>query len=315
MENEEKIATFIKDSYGLYIGVSDLELVKESAFSCIWNDRRNNVFIKELKYVTDTSYLDFFNRIFDDDFLVDIGTPMIRNVDGAILSKNKMNTVYIVRNLEGGGTYDFSSSDQLAIVFDTLNKLIGKEVLIEGFDNSKKNNYTSILINPAESMFFLKNCYERKYHGTSTFFKRVESVLEKLNLRDYRSLPVSYSHGEFQNTNFIFTKEKNFLIDFDSFSIRPRLVDIAVSLMFFCRHGRGEFHLKLQDVTRYLSSFHLNELEKKLFSYVSLAYFIPKPFEVEQYSSYSKSSADWYLDWNKKSFEEVWEALQLLEVT
>jgi hypothetical protein len=84
MENEEKIATFIKDSYGLYIGVSDLELVKESAFSCIWNDRRNNVFIKELKYVTDTSYLDFFNRIFDDDFLVDIGTPMIRNVDNSI---------------------------------------------------------------------------------------------------------------------------------------------------------------------------------------------------------------------------------------
>ncbi|MCM3056202.1 hypothetical protein [Caldibacillus thermoamylovorans] len=136
--------------------------------------------------------------------------------------------------------------------------------------------------------------------------KRIMDIYDSLdyNKNDYDIMRKSVSHGEYQNTNILFIKDRINLIDWDSLSVRPHLFDIVSSACYLCRDKRGDFIINPVKLKKYLIEENLlNEEVNNLRNMVFIT-FVPKEDTIEKFYVSGHDQLKWYLEWTLDAMEK-----------
>lgn len=231
---------------------------------------------------------------------------------------NYNNHNYCIMKLYSGYNFEFDNKRQLNLVSLFIKKL--QKIKIPKELNLDEN---MILSMPKSEMHLLCSNFDlfcnNVYNPIVEISKKVNANIKELDLcldllkqsdlnKRFSKLRMTLSHGELQGQNLLFNNSDIIVLDWDSISIRPAIYDIAMSICFLCRTGRGNFIIDLQKYDYYIEPFSLTSQEKECLPLFMIGVFIPDIKLLMNYFNENTQKAKWYLDWSCNAISDIFES-------
>ncbi|QHW35921.1 phosphotransferase [Staphylococcus ursi] len=171
------------------------------------------------------------------------------------------------------------------------------------------NFYVSEWYVDSKKMFLKTLELINRYYGSieNDYIEKLKMLIgyTSFSSEEFDRLQKTISHGEYQNTNILFSQDSIDIIDWDSLSIRPRIFDISTYLIYLCRKKRGSFKLDNIKIKMLLDYFELTDIEYKNLINMVFVNLVPREDKIEIFSVYSRGKLEWYLKWTVEFMEEV----------